>query len=80
MSFSRSLRAAPIRYGRRQLVGAYVISIQGRPVFTIEQATLALSSTFDAAAPCDPIKFVFAAESRADAVDLRRPQLHLQLC
>jgi hypothetical protein len=71
--------AAGIRNGRRQLVGAYIISVQGTPVFTVTQANLALSAAFDAAAPGDPIELVFAPESRADAVDSRRPPLHLQL-
>jgi hypothetical protein len=64
---------------RRQFIGAYVISIQDHPVFTVEQANLAISTAFDAAAPGDTIEFVFAVDSRADAVDLRRPPLHLQL-
>ncbi len=73
--------AAGIRNGRRQLVGAYVVSIQGRSVFTIEYANLALTATFDVTIPIpgDPIEFVFAPESRSDAVDFRRPPLHLQL-
>jgi hypothetical protein len=71
--------AAGIRNGRRQLVDAYVVSIQGHSVFTVEQANLALTTTFDARAAGDPIGFVFAPESRSDAVDLRRPPLHLQL-
>jgi hypothetical protein len=71
--------AAGIRNGRRQLVGAYFVSIQGRPVFTVEQANLALTVAFDASATGDPIEFVFAPESRSDAVDFRRPPLHLQL-
>jgi hypothetical protein len=63
--------AAGIRNGRRQLVGAYVVSIQGRSVFTIEQANLALAAAFDASAAGDPIEFVFAPESGSDAVDFR---------
>jgi hypothetical protein len=57
------------------------VSIQGGPVFTVEQAiaNLALTAAFDASAAGDPIEFVFASESRSDAVDCRRPPLHLQL-
>jgi hypothetical protein len=55
--------AAGIRNGRRQLVGAYVVSIQGRSVFTVEQANLTLTAAFDATAAGDPIEFVFAPES-----------------
>jgi hypothetical protein len=40
--------AAGIGNGRRRLVGAYVVSIQGRSVFTVEQANLALTPAFDA--------------------------------
>jgi hypothetical protein len=47
--------AIDIRNGRRQLVGDYVVPIQGRSVFD------------------------FAPESCSDAVDFRRPPLHLQL-
>jgi hypothetical protein len=36
--------ATGIRNGRRQLVGAYVVSIQGRSIFTVEQANLALTA------------------------------------
>jgi hypothetical protein len=71
--------AAGIRNGRCQLVGAYAASIQGRSVFTVEQANLALTAAFDATAAGDPIEFVFAPESRSDAVDFRRPPMHLQL-
>jgi hypothetical protein len=69
--------ATGIRNGRRQLIGAYVVSIQGRSVFTIEQANLALTAAFDAIAAGNPIEFVFAPESRSDAVDFRRLPLHL---
>jgi hypothetical protein len=55
------------------------VSIQGRSVFTVQQANLALTSTFDDSAAGDPVEFVFAPESRSDAVDFRRPPLHLQL-
>jgi hypothetical protein len=44
-----------------------------RSVFTVEQANLALTAAFDASAAGDPIEFVFAPESRSDAVDFRRP-------
>jgi hypothetical protein len=60
--------AADIRNGRRQLVGAHVVSIQGRSVFTVAQANLALSATFDATAAGNPIESVFAPESRSDTV------------
>jgi hypothetical protein len=71
--------AAIIRNSRRQLVGAHVVSIQGRSVLTVEQAHLALTSAFNASAAGDPIKLVFAPESRSDAVDFCRQPLHLQL-
>ena len=71
--------AAGIRNGGRQLIGAYIVSIHGRSVFTVEQANLALTAAFDATAAGDPIEFAFAPESRSDAVDFRRPPLHLQL-
>jgi hypothetical protein len=71
--------AAGIRNGRRQLAGAYVVSIQGRPVSTVEQANLALTAAFDATAAGDHIEFVLAPESQSDAVDFRHPPLHLRL-
>jgi hypothetical protein len=77
--FSKRIAQPSIRNGRRQLVGAYVVSIQGRPVFTVEQANLALTIAFDASATGDPVEFVFAPVSRSDAVDFRRPPLYLQL-
>jgi hypothetical protein len=61
------------------LVGAHVVSIQGRSVFTAEQANLAPTATLDASKGSDPIDFVFAPKYRSDAVDFRRPPLHLQL-
>jgi hypothetical protein len=70
--------AAGIRNGRRQFVDAYE-SIQSRSVFTVEQANLAVNAAFDASAASVLIEFVFAPESRSDAVDFRRPPLHLQL-
>jgi hypothetical protein len=77
---SHRLRAyLSIRNGRRQLVGAYVVSIQDRSVFTVEQADMALTAAFDASAAGNPIEFVFAPESSSDAVDFRRPNLHLTL-
>ena len=48
--------AAGIRNGRRQLVGAYVVSIQGRSLFTVEQANLALPAALDATAAGNPIE------------------------
>jgi hypothetical protein len=71
--------AAGIRNGARKLVGAYVASIQGRSVFSVEQANLALTAIFDASTGNDPIEFVFIPESRSDAVDFRRQPLRLQL-
>jgi hypothetical protein len=71
--------AATIRNGCRPLVGAYVVSNQGRSVFTVEQANLALTTAFDASTAGDPIELVFAPESRSNAVDFRRPPLQLQL-
>jgi hypothetical protein len=47
-------------------------------IFTVEPANLALTATFDASAADDPIEFVFAPESGYDAVDFRRPPLHLK--
>jgi hypothetical protein len=57
------------------------LSIQGRPVFTVEQADLTPTATFDASKGNDPIDSVFAHESRSDTVDFRRLllPLHLQL-
>jgi hypothetical protein len=55
------------------------VSIQGRSVSTLEQANLAPTATLDASKGSDPIDFVFAPEYRSDAVDFRRPPLHLQL-
>jgi hypothetical protein len=46
--------AADIRDGRRQLVGAYVVSIQGRSASIVEQENLALTAAFDASAAGDP--------------------------
>jgi hypothetical protein len=69
--------AAGIRNGCRQLVSAYVVSIQGRSAFTVERANLALTAAFDATAAGDPIEFVFAPVSRSNAVDFRRPPLYL---
>jgi hypothetical protein len=71
--------AADICNGCRQLVGECVVSIQGRSVFTVEQAKLALTAAPDASPADIPIEFFFAPESRSDAVDFRRPPLHLQL-
>jgi hypothetical protein len=45
-----------IRSGCGQLIGASVVSIQGRSVFTVKQADLALTAAFDASAAGDPIK------------------------
>jgi hypothetical protein len=70
---------AGMRTGRRQLLGAYVVSVQGRSVFAVDQANLALTAAFDAGAAGDPIELVFAPESRSDAVYFRRTPLRLQL-
>jgi hypothetical protein len=69
--------AAGIRNGRRQLVSTY---IQGRSAFAVKQVNLALTAAFNATAACGPTEFVFAPESLSDAVNFRRPPLHLQLC
>jgi hypothetical protein len=55
------------------------VSIQGRSVSTLEQANLAPTATLDATKRSDPIDFVSAPEHHSDAVDFRRPPLHLQL-
>jgi hypothetical protein len=65
--------AAGIRNGRRQLAGAYVISIQAHSDFTVDQANHTLATTFDASAARDPIEFDFAPESRPDAIDFLPP-------
>jgi hypothetical protein len=69
--------AAGIRNDRRQLVGAYDMSIQGRSVFTAEQANPALAAAFNASAAGERIEFVFNRESRSDAVDFRHPPIQL---
>jgi hypothetical protein len=50
-----------------------------RSVLTVEHANLAPTATLDASNRSDPIDFVFAPESRCDAVDFRHPPLHLLL-
>jgi hypothetical protein len=52
-------------------------SIQGRSVFTVEEANLALTTAYDTSAAGDPIEFAY--EFRSDAVDFRLSPLHLQL-
>jgi hypothetical protein len=54
--------AAGMRNGRCQLVGAYVLSIQGRSVSTVEQANLAFTAAFDDTAAGDPIEFGFSLD------------------
>jgi hypothetical protein len=71
--------AAGIRNGRRQLVGAYVVSIQGHSAFIVEQSKLALTAAFGASATGDPIEFDFTLKCRSSAVDSCRPPLHYQL-
>jgi hypothetical protein len=65
-------QATGIRNCRHRIVGAYVVSIQGRSAFTVEQANLALTIAFDAIAAADSIEFVFSPKSHSDAFDFRR--------
>jgi hypothetical protein len=53
------------------------VSIQGRSVFTVEQANLALTAAFNASTAGERIEFVFTRESRSDAVDFLRPPIQL---
>jgi hypothetical protein len=82
ISMARNLRALSVpttgkdsrlgflfyNYGRRQLVGAYALLLQGRPVFTFEQVNLALAASICASAAGNLIEVFFAAEAVAFVV------------
>jgi hypothetical protein len=70
-------QATGIRNGRHQILGAYLVSIQGRSAFSVEQANFALTAAFDAIAAADSIEFAFSPKSRSDAFELHRPLLKL---
>jgi hypothetical protein len=48
-------QATGIRNGHHQIIGAYVVSIQGRSTFIVELANVALTATFDTIAAADSI-------------------------
>ena len=81
-AFISRLRQAPVgqslRTARRDLHGAYLVSLDGTPIFTQSDVDRVLQRLSNAAPPPTHVEIVYAPERRA-AFDDRTGPLHLRL-